>query len=313
MMKYVVYNMAHGHAAVMSKDGCAWIRILGFFDDLEEAMAHAAACSGREDAKIETRLWHLGPFKGMYDDNLSSMSAEALSACLESQNQRTAEKLHAWVKHRETQDAEVRTAANQKMMRDVTDVHVQAHFAEASQVSLDPPAGEKAAAISRTMEMRSQQFALLAVVPDVQATLQNADVQRSLFFQAQWSNLNACAALQGLPEHAEVHDIEALETFRKTVQSAGPADVIHGSLRKQEPLVAFLQVGDTVEELREAIKERWSLDTKYTHADLAIVNMYEWIKPETASQNLKVQRTYRNEQLGQFKDIMIKSLRNEMT
>lgn len=304
-MKYVVYNMAHGHSAIVSKDGCAWVRVLGFFNELQDAKAHAESCSG------ETRLWKVGPFKGLFDCNVSFMPPEEAIACLEYQGLKTSEKLQAWVLHREAQDLEVRTAANHKVMRDVTDVHVQAHVSDASRA---PPSAvlPKAPIISRSMEIRAQQFALLAIVQDVEATSENASVRRSRFFESQWLSLNASAASQGLDAHAEVEDIEALEAFRKRLpDSSAACDVVAPTMRPQEPLVAFLQVGDTVEQLQEAINEHWSLLPEYTHADLAVVQMYEWIKPETASQNLKVSRTYRNEQMGQFKDIMMKSLRNE--
>ena len=177
----VLYNLAHKESSIKSVDGEAWIRILGFFNTKQEALAHTQSLS-KLDEGIEVRLAPAGEFRVMLRSKYND-SKEALD--METRN-REAKKhsflLDAHKLSRESAFKEVAKNAQERQMGELKfseSDRISSHaeefgskdssmnFQQNTPNSSEIPAVKK---ISKDLEMRMQRFVAIALIPDYEHT-----------------------------------------------------------------------------------------------------------------------------------------------
>lgn len=186
---WVLYNSAHMSASIKSADGEAWVRVLGFFSDKAQALAHAQEVA-RADRGLEIRIAPAGDFRMMM-----RFAHAAIGSAAYTENKAREEAKHAFLMARHV---EVRAAAFQEALDNAekrqmgslkfsAPERAEAHAAEFGQplkapaLAPTPSAVEdapEAAPPSKTpvppavrkigpaLEVRMQRFAALAVIPD---------------------------------------------------------------------------------------------------------------------------------------------------
>jgi hypothetical protein len=219
----VLYNLAHKESSIKSLDGEAWIRILGFFNTKQEALAHTQSLS-KLDEGIEIRLAPVGDFRVM----LRSKYLDRKDALDMSTRNREAEKhsflLDAHKLSRENAFKEVAKNAQGRQMGDLKfsesdriSSHAEEFASKDSQtLQQDAPKYAETPAvkkISNDLEIRMQRFAAIALIPDYEHS-EYLDAQLALWESkrdAAYSfkrneKISSCLGTKSIPSFRELSE-----------------------------------------------------------------------------------------------------------
>lgn len=208
---FFVYNAAHSATRIRSPDGTAWIRPLGFCSSIQAAKARGMEIHSSDEGQ-EIRMQPAGKVfligAGPYHDTAEALDMQArereqakANAAMESCEAAASQKI---------QDVKVRAEARRAGTLDLSLMNPRAGESEkTSAESAETVACAKLApsetiaaatphikAIPLTLEMRSQRFAVLAVVEDSEAAAEYK-TKRAKWWQARASCLRTkwCADL----------------------------------------------------------------------------------------------------------------------
>ena len=328
-MNFVLYNAAHASTKIVSCDGDAWIRILGFFKTKDSALLHAKKLNDREPQEI--RIAPVGQFRLMMrfiDRDRESSKHEFLM------------KTHA--DNRVKAFADTRKNAEEHKMGDLKFSPRERVEAQVATVHKIVTGGLDR--VPHDLELRMQKFAAIAYVPDYEhESYMESKVQDwekyNLLEEAKQRNLLIREHLNGriLPTFKQSmeswvannlpptgHNVfgQLSDTLWEKVPDSSVNNEAQIWLKKaqceyesklwqfldiprplyntspppdttgDEPAVAFLHAGNTEDELVE-----WIKNSTLTTYDIACVAMYEWIK---INDSAYIEKKYREPGLEQL-------------
>jgi hypothetical protein len=327
-MKFVLYNASHKSTRIVSCDGDAWIRILGFFKTKDQAFAHAKKINDYDPQEI--RIAPVGEFR---------LILRAIDNDRETKKHDFILKAHA--ENRINAFAETRKNAEEHKTGTLK-------FSPRERIEAEVPTVHKIVTgglkkVPHDFEVRMQKFAAIALVPDYEhekylevkvdewekfnaneaAKLRNQVLRENLDGRAMpnfkqcmetWvsenpppNGLNVFGQVSAnlwekndsqptqessfwVKNAHKVYETKVWEylNIQRPVYTASPPPDTSGD----EPAVSFLHAGNTEEEIVE-----WIKTSSLTTYDIACVSMYEWIKVNDA---VYVEKKYREQGLEQL-------------
>lgn len=197
---WVLYNCAHKNTPIKSLDGDAWIRILGFFSQKQEALNYAQKLN-EFDEGLEIRICPQGEFRVLMRDKCTEFT----------RGREIAKHEYLLAKHKETRKEAFANASENALERKMGDLkfdpieRAKAHEEEfkPQKQSKTPPRLKLLPETKKIdMTLRMQRFAALAVIPDYEHKIY---VEKLV---SEWENKRDC-------EYSEIKN----KLLRDTLQS----------------------------------------------------------------------------------------------
>ena len=342
---WVLYNLAHKYTKIRSLDGDAWIRVLGFFQFKEEALAHAKKLCKVEN--MEIRIAPQNEFRVLLRTDYDANNVN---------KEREIEKYHflmdRHLNNRKKAFEETLKNAEAKVVGSIAENQYEIASFETKKEFLEGNMKD----ISNTLRM--QNFCAVAVIPDYEFfddqeksidewdsrrlqyfnTFRNAKIHEcnfkfdadslmrdfveknpppcnlniygqkmipgSSYFEKNgndkvendsnfvcWSNIFKKEMDARLWSKLGVNEDELNVKYERWNQENQCPIEFTGA----EPMVGFIDVGNTEEEIRKKIEE----NNDFLNFDIGCVAMYEWIKVKNAWTG-KVKKTYREKLVAEL-------------
>jgi hypothetical protein len=232
-------------------------------------------------------------WKPISNEQLSALDDDAAKIQMQLEYESVRDRVSNWISLRESIDAEVAKAAQEKVMRSVNQVRAEALLEMLKDISTEPsgpPASEPTSKfvprLSRDMETVGQTWALIAIMGDADYAKKKSEILDAIG-SSYFSFIKESTGHDGENEaeaswHAD--SANSLEPFLRNLvkpMADALADI------KEEPLVAFFESSDDADALNNRA-EQLSKSPELKHADIAIVRMYSWL-------NLRMAQSHRIE------------------
>lgn len=233
-------------------------------------------------------------WKAISNACLVDLDSDAAKVQLQLEYESIRDRVTKWNEMRDSIDAEVTKAAQEKVMRPVYQVRAEALLAmlreamlrdaetarpEASSAAAAPLAAKFVPKLSRDMETVGQTWALIAIMGDADYTKKKSDILDAIG-KSYFEFLKSSVGLDDENEaEAKWHADASYDLTPFLLNMVKPMSEAILAL-KEEPLVSFYDSSDDADALNkkaEALSK--TLDLK--HADIAIVRMYTWLNLRT--------------------------------
>lgn len=249
-------------------------------------------------------------WKPISNECLSALDDASAKLKLQAEYESIAERVSSWNSLRESIDAEVSKAAQDKIMRSVQQVRAEAllamlrdleqcdsitdaHAADAGpsdgKATVEDPKTKFVPKLSRDMETVGQTWALIAIMGDAEYTKKKSDILDAI----------GSSYFEFLKESTGLDDENEAEA-KWTLDTNNSLDIFLRNLvkplslaltdLKEEPLVSFFDSSDDADALNKKA-EILSKAHELRHADIAIVRMYTWLNLRTAQSHRIAHKT----------------------